>query len=37
MNINLIKLHSKQKEIVTELINPDIFLVVSVIGRQFGF
>jgi hypothetical protein len=36
MNINLIKLHSKQKEIVTELINPDIFLVVSVIGRQFG-
>ena len=36
MDIKLIKLHSKQKEIVKTLLNPNIFFTISVIGRQFG-
>ena len=36
MNINLIKPHSKQLEIIKALLDPTIFLVVAVIGRQFG-
>jgi hypothetical protein len=36
MQIELIKPHNKQKQIISELLNPDMFLILAVIGRQFG-
>lgn len=36
VNIELIDLHDKQKEIVLSCLNDNIFYVVGVIGRQFG-
>jgi len=36
MEIQLIKLHEKQKEIVRAILRNDIFFCVAIIGRQFG-
>ena len=36
MIIELLEPHEKQMEIVNACLDPDIFFVVSIIGRQFG-
>lgn len=36
MNINLYKPHTKQKDLIKALLDPNIFQVVAVIGRQWG-
>lgn len=35
-NFDLIKPHSKQKEIIKACTDPNLFFVVAIIGRQFG-
>jgi hypothetical protein len=36
MTIELIQPHEKQIEIVKACLDPNIFFIVAVIGRQFG-
>ena len=36
MTIELIQPHEKQMEIVQACLDPDIFFIVSIVGRQFG-
>lgn len=36
MTIELLQPHEKQMEIVKACLNPDIFFIVAIIGRQFG-
>jgi hypothetical protein len=36
MVINLIKPHEKQKEIIKACLDPSLYFIVSIIGRQFG-